>query len=582
MCLRVTRSAGEASWVRIVSRALERASYFPSLLSDPRQFDQRKYLLTADRYAELYPMNLNKAQLWERFQTHYRTFPELHLSIDISRIRFEEGFFDRMRPPFEKAFKEMSELEAGAIANPDEGRMVGHYWLRNSQLAPTEEIRKQIDSTVTKILTFTRQVHSGEIQGSSGKFTSLLIIGIGGSALGPQFVANALSRPQTDPLVIHFLDNTDPDGIDKVLSQIDSSLGSTLAIVISKSGGTKETRNAMVEAERVWKAAGLSFAKHSVAITGDGSELDKHAQSNGWLERFPMWDWVGGRTSELSAVGLLPAALQGFDIQALLKGAASCDTVTRKADLRENPAALLAATWFHAGQGAGTKAMVVLPYKDRLELISRYLQQLVMESLGKELNLKGEKVNQGLTVYGNKGSTDQHAYIQQLRDGPNNFFALFIEVLIDRDTVGSPVEGDATTGDYLLGFLLGTRTALFDNERESITLTIDRVDAHSIGVLIALFERAVGLYASLIGVNAYHQPGVEAGKKAASSVLALQTLVLDAVKEQASGTASDVANRIHRAEESETVFKLLEHLAANGRVTRLDAGGPFEAKYSAK
>src|SRR5256886_17472368 len=120
---------------------------------------------------------------------------------------------------------------------------------------------------------------------------------------------------------VYFLDNTDPDGMDKVLSQIDSEFGETLCLVISKSGGTKETRNGMLEAKATYEKAGLDFGKHAVAVTGRDSELDKYAVANRWIARFPMWDWVGGRTSELSAVGLLPAALQGLDIDAMLAGA---------------------------------------------------------------------------------------------------------------------------------------------------------------------------------------------------------------------------------------------------------------------
>src|SRR5258705_1730504 len=140
--------------------------------------------------------------------------------------------------------------------------------------------------------------------------------------------------------------------------------------------------------------------------------------------------------------------------------------------------------------------MVVLPYKDRLELFSRYLQQLVMESLGKEKDLAGNVVNQGLAVYGNKGSTDQHAYIQQLREGLNNFFAVFIEVLKDQEGEPLEVEPNTTSGDYLIGFFLGTRRALYENKRESVTITLIQVNSHAVGTLIALFERAVGLYAS--------------------------------------------------------------------------------------
>jgi glucose-6-phosphate isomerase len=294
-----------------------------------------------------------------------------------------------------------------------------------------------------------------------------------------------------------------------------------------------------------------------------GSQMDRTAAEQGWLARFPMFDWVGGRTSVLSAVGLLPAALQGLDITGLLAGAADCDEATRVHDVHKNPAALMALMWYHATGGKAKKDMVVLPYKDRLLLFSRYLQQLIMESLGKRLDLKGKRVDQGLAVYGNKGSTDQHAYVQQLRDGVNNFFATFIRVL---ESGGSrlEVEPGVTTGDYLHGFLLGTRAALFENDRESMTIAIPRIEARTVGALIALFERAVGFYASLIGVNAYHQPGVEAGKKAAASILALQHKVVGALSKKPQ-TAEQIAAALGDAESVETIYLLLEHLAANGR-----------------
>jgi glucose-6-phosphate isomerase len=210
--------------------------------------------------------------------------------------------------------------------------------------------------------------------------------------------------------------------------------------------------------------------------------------------------------------------------------------------------------------------MVVLPYKDRLLLFSRYLQQLIMESLGKERDLNGQVVNQGIAVYGNKGSTDQHAYVQQLREGVNNFFATFIEVLKDREGKSLLVEPDVTSGDYLSGFFQGTRRALYENGRQSLTVALDRLDARAVGVLIALYERAVGLYASLININAYHQPGVEAGKKAAGAVLALQGKILAFLRGNRGKalTAEEVADGIGAPAEAETVFKVLLHLSANG------------------
>src|SRR6185436_12980299 len=152
--------------------------------------------------------------------------------------------------------------------------------------------------------------------------------------------------------------------------------------------------------------------------------------------------------------------------QGVLNGAAAMDTWTRGSETLKNPAMLLALGWYSAGNGRGEKDMVVLPYKDRLALFSKYLQQLVMESLGKELDLDGNKVNQGIAVYGNKGSTDQHAYVQQLRDGVNNFFATFIEVRKGAAEDQSEVEPGTTCGDFLQGFLRGTRKALYENGRE--------------------------------------------------------------------------------------------------------------------
>jgi glucose-6-phosphate isomerase len=376
---------------------------------------------------------------------------------------------------------------------------------------------------------------------------------------------------------IDFIDNTDPDGIARTLAALAGKLGETLCIVTSKSGGTPETRNGMLLVADAYRRARLEFPRHSVAITMSGSQMDRTAKAEGWLARFPMFDWIGGRTSVLSAVGLLPAALQGLDIDGLLEGAAACDEATRRHDVPSNPAALMALMWYHATGGKGQKDMVVLPYKDRLLLFSRYLQQLVMESLGKQLDLKGQRVDQGLAVYGNKGSTDQHAYVQQLREGVPNFFAVFIRVL---ESGGSPqdVEPGVTAGDYLHGFLLGTRAALFENDRESMTITVPRVDARVVGALIALFERAVGLYSSLIGVNAYHQPGVEAGKKAAASVLTLQSRVMAALAATPQ-TADEIAAVVDAKEQAETVYLLLEHLAANGRAKVAKDGGPGQATF---
>lgn len=513
--------------------------------------------------------------LYQRYLQYLCECPTLGLTLDISRMRFSEGYFEQMAPLMQRAYAAMESLEAGAIANPDEKRMVGHYWLRNPDLAPLPGIAHEIRQALNSIRDFADRILTGHIKPPTGdRFTDVLVIGIGGSALGPQFVADALGDTATDKMSVHFLDNTDPDGIARTLRRIGGRITSTLSIMISKSGGTPETRNGMLLAAEAYRRAGLNFAMHAVAITGEGSKLDRTATDENWLLRLPMWDWVGGRTSELSPVGLLPAALQGLDIQGMLQGAADCDATTRRRETLTNPAALLALMWHHATNGRGEKDMVVLPYKDRLLLFSRYLQQLVMESLGKADDLDGRRVEQGIAVYGNKGSTDQHAYVQQLREGVNNFFATFIRVLEDG---GSRLEVDrgVTCGDYLDGFWLGTRQALYENGRESITLTVPRVDAYRIGVLIALFERAVGYYGYLVNINAYHQPGVEAGKKAATAILELQSKIVVrcdpstfmAFARNPLETAQELARELQVPDQSENVLHILEHLSANRKTS---------------
>jgi len=509
---------------------------------------------------------MDAAALWQRYQEWLYYHQGLGFYLDVSRIGFDDAFVETMRPKFDKAFQDLASLEAGAIANPDENRMVGHYWLRDPDLAPTPEIKQGIIDTVEQIEEFGKKVHSGEIHPPNApKFTDLLSIGIGGSALGPEFVAEALA-PDNAPLAIHFIDNSDPAGIDRILNKIKDRLATTLVLVISKSGGTPEPRNGMIEVQKAFLAAGLDFAKQAIATTGVDSNLDKTAKSQGWITTFPMEDWVGGRTSEMSSVGLLPAALQGIDIRAMLAGAKEMDTVTRIPDLKSNPAAILALSWYYAGNGKGEKDMVILPYKDSLLLFSRYLQQLVMESIGKEKDLDGNIVHQGIAVYGNKGSTDQHAYVQQLREGVPNFFATFIEVLEDRQGASPEIEPGITSGDYLSGFLQGTRKALYENQRNSITVTIPQVNSRTVGALIALYERAVTLYASLVNINAYHQPGVEAGKKAAAVILDLQKRVVQLLQQENKPMyLSEIAEKLGAIEQIEAIYQILRHLAANNR-----------------
>jgi len=369
------------------------------------------------------------------------------------------------------------------------------------------------------------------------------------------------------------LDNTDPDTLERVMASVDPR--TSLVLVMSKSGGTPETRNGLLRARQHWDAHSVPFGASAVADTQPGSELDRLAQGEGWVGRLPLWDWVGGRTSVTGPVGVLPAALVGVDVNAFLDGAARMDAATRLPPAR-NPAAWLAVAWLSC-QEDRRRAMVMLPYADRLRSLGRYLQQLIMESLGKRLDRQGREVREGLTVYGNKGSTDQHAYVQQLRDGPEDFFAGFVEVL--RPGLGDPVlESGLSAGDTLAGLLLGTRQALREDGKRSYTLTLDEVCPRSLGALIALFERTVGIVAELQGINAYHQPGVEAGKKAAARALAIQRALLPNVaREPRTVDALCVAAGIS---DVETAWRILLRLSVAGRgVARIPGPNPADDRF---
>ena len=220
---------------------------------------------------------MDAAQLWQRYQDWLYYHDGLDIYVDISRIQFDDALLAALQPKFQQAFADLKALEGGAIANPDEGRMVGHYWLRAPELAPSAELRTEVIKTVDKIEAFVADVHNGKVHPPNApKFTDIISIGIGGSALGPQFVSQALA-PLNAPLNLHFIDNADPAGIDRTLDQLQGRLATTLVLTISKSGGTPEARNGMLEVKQRFTAQGLNFAQHAVAITGYGSALDNLA-----------------------------------------------------------------------------------------------------------------------------------------------------------------------------------------------------------------------------------------------------------------------------------------------------------------
>ena len=445
--------------------------------------------------------------------------------INFAGMNFNDPDIEKMAGRFVSVHEEMLKIERGEIKNPDENRKVTHFTDRSSYTGSEEYL---------DVENFVEQIRSGKITGSTGKkFESAFINGIGGSALGPQLLQMAINGPFWNEkneaarggyLKIYFLDNTDTAGLADALQVVD--LETTLVVNISKSGGTQETKNNMTACMDFYREAGLDFAKHACAITMRGSELDNLARGGKWLKVFEMAESIGGRTSETSIVGHLPAALAGIKFKELLDGACHMDHLTSNPQLTHNPAYMLSSMWYLAGNGKGDKNMVIVPYSDRLILMSRYLQQLVMESLGKEKDLDGKTVHQGLNVFGNKGGTDAHA---------------------------------------LHGFLTGLSNALRGKGREVIELRLNCVNEFNVGMLIALYERAVAAYAELIHINAFHQPGVQAYKLASKGVIKLLTSLEDELAGLApfSGTAAEIAAKTNHGDQEYEVEGILAKLSAN-------------------
>ena len=323
---------------------------------------------------------------WKRFCRQLCEVPELGLSVDPSRACLDEPFLAGMAAPLARAFDAMDALEKGAIANPDEKRMVGHYWLRAPELAPTPEITGEVEARSRRSRpspgpsTPARSSRSGPrpSRGSSA-------IGIGGSALGPMFVPTPSGSPARDKMRPTSSTTPTPTASPASSRALEATLAETLVVVISQErrhpGDPQRHAGRPATPSR---AAGLDFARHAVAITGTArSSTRTGRERKAGSARFPMWDWVGGRTSELSrgrpAARGAPGPRHRRPARRRRRLRRRPPACTTPAD---NPAALLALMWYHATDGKGSKDMVVLPYKDRLLLFSRYLQQLVMESLG--------------------------------------------------------------------------------------------------------------------------------------------------------------------------------------------------------
>jgi len=361
-----------------------------------------------------------------------------------------------------------------------------------------------------------------------GKFDNILVLGIGGSALGSKAIAEALLKPYWNILTpeerdgfprLFFIDNIDPDQINGLLNALD--LKKTLVNVITKSGSTAETMSAyMIVKEKMEKLLGAEYRKNFVAITDAYTGVLRQLSEQEGYKAFVIPENVGGRFSIFSPVGLVPLALLGIDIDELLGGVRAMDEHCKNPNIHENIAAQNALIHYLLDK-KGKNITVMMPYSGKLRYISDWFVELWAESLGKEYDLDGNVVHTGQTPVRAVGATDQHSQIQLYNEGPNDKIINFIRVK-EFDTelkiphifeyTGIGYLCDKTINNLINAEADATRVALTDYRRPNVTITMPKVNAYYIGQLMYMLEMQTAIAGGLYNINAFDQPGVEQAK----------------------------------------------------------------------
>lgn len=513
--------------------------------------------------------NPTTTQAWKNLQTHYEQTSDRHLKNWFAENPKRKEEFSIQFNDFEVDFSKnridsttlkhlislANEVDLkGAIGayfgaekiNVTEGREVLHTALRAASNTKVHvdgaNVVKDVQSTLAQMEAFTNKLVSGDWKGHTGKaITDVVNIGIGGSDLGPQMVVESLKYYKT-PLHVHFVSNVDGDHVTEVIQNLNPE--TTLFLIVSKTFTTQETiSNAMTIKEWFLETASeAAIAKHFAAVS---TNLDAVADfgidpSN----VFPMWNWVGGRFSLWSAVGLSISLAIGFDnFKSLLAGAAAMDNHFKTAPFEKNiPVVLgLLSVWYNNFYGAETEA--ILPYAQYLEKLTPYLQQAIMESNGKSVDRNGEKVGYqtGTIVWGSTGTNMQHAFMQLVHQGTKLIPCDFIgfkeslhgktshhnklmanlygqaEALCNgksKEEVLEEMTGDATTVASIAPF------KVFEGNKPSTTLLIDKLTPHSLGELISMYEHKIFVQGVIWNIYSYDQWGVELGKVLAKKIYA--------------------------------------------------------------
>ncbi|MEM1345664.1 MAG: glucose-6-phosphate isomerase [Pseudomonadota bacterium] len=467
----------------------------------------------------------------ERFSRFHRAFEDLE--IDVSREKIDAEAFAALlalaRATGVEAHRDA--MAAGKAINLTEGRAVLHMALRGSVAAPEGEDPAPV---LERFLAYAEDVRAGRHAGQSGPFTDVINIGIGGSDLGPAMAARAL-KPDCDGPRLHFVSNVDGAHITDVTAGLDPTR--TLVIVASKTFTTQETM-ANAAAARAWLLGSLAEPGRQMAAVS--TNLDGAVAMGIPAERvFGFWDWVGGRYSVWSSIGLsLAIGLGAEGFRRFLAGAAAMDRHFLEAPLEDNLPVLLALIGLWRRNAMGWPSVALIPYDQRLERFPAYVQQLDMESNGKRVTRAGAPAGAtGPVIWGEPGTNAQHSFFQLLHQGADTIPVDFILAAEAREQVGdqhtlllanclaqAKALAFGRTADEVRAKGIEERLVAhrsFPGDRPSTVILHRRLDPYALGRLIALFEHKVFVQGAIWGVNSFDQWGVELGKELAKGLIPL-------------------------------------------------------------